>query len=426
MPADNDISISALELIEQAIDSKIQRAVDSLQTQRYRAVVTDILDDGTVLVHIHGGAERTPIYQVNTTVQIDETVDVINVNGKFYLDANVTSPVATATHVEQAVIPAVNMAEEAQAQARVAASAAVDAETQAARATGFAQQAAAQVDEAKRSADAAAEQAEVARQEAVVANANAIAAGQSLSEVERVVGTLNWISEHGTYKLTEDTAIVPDRVYYTLSGGSYALTTDTEVDSSKQYYELVAASYALTTDTEIDADKTYYVYDSANDEYTAVAEPDVADIATYYELVPAHYEPVRTPVLADIASYYERSGYTATAVAEPTQEGISGYFVLVIDESVQNYIASHLALTDDGLVVAKDGSMCRLLLSSDGMYFKGTDGRDVCYIEVDPVSNESLFYVKKAVVVTDLRFADWQWTQRANGHLSLKWIGEEV
>ena len=46
--------------------------------------------------------------------------------------------------------------------------------------------------------------------------------------------------------------------------------------------EAAAATYAITEDSAIVAGKTYYT--KAGDVYTAVAEPDVGDIATYYEM----------------------------------------------------------------------------------------------------------------------------------------------
>jgi len=45
----------------------------------------------------------------------------------------------------------------------------------------------------------------------------------------------------------------------------------------------------------------------------------------------------------------------------------------------------------------------------------------VGYIATD--SDGSLFYMTKAVIVTDLRFSNWQWRSRDNGNLSLKWMG---
>ena len=48
---------------------------------------------------------------------------------------------------------------------------------------------------------------------------------------------------------------------------------------------------------------------------------------------------------------------------------------------------------------------------------------EVAYIAVDDETQESMFYITRAVVVKDLRFGNWKWYDRSNGNLALKWIG---
>ena len=48
---------------------------------------------------------------------------------------------------------------------------------------------------------------------------------------------------------------------------------------------------------------------------------------------------------------------------------------------------------------------------------------EVAYVAIDVESGESVFYMTKAIIVQDLRFASWQWKSRGNRNLSLKWIG---
>lgn len=48
---------------------------------------------------------------------------------------------------------------------------------------------------------------------------------------------------------------------------------------------------------------------------------------------------------------------------------------------------------------------------------------EVAYMAVDPATNESMFYMTRAVVVKNLRFGNWKWYDRPNGNMSLKWIG---
>lgn len=95
----------------------------------------------------------------------------------------------------------------------------------------------------------------------------------------------------------------------------------------------------LTTDTELDPTHVYFVQDNSGDytvggvKYAIVSEPDVDDISTYYELS--------------------------------------------IDESLNNYVATHLALTDEGLYVLGGANQWKVLIAPDGVYIiDGTSGVD--------------------------------------------------
>lgn len=132
-------------------------------------------------------------------------------------------------------------------------------------------------DEAKTQAGNALTQAQNAQASATHANASANGALTSLAVVEKVLDTLNWITEHGTYTLTTDTEIVDGKVYFVKDG----------------------------------------------DVYTPVAEPKAEELSTYYELF--------------------------------------------IDAAVSDYVASHLALTNDGLYVIKDSNSYKVLVANDGV-----------------------------------------------------------
>lgn len=163
-------------------------------------------------------------------------------------------------------------ANEAQAEAERAHSAADDA----ADAASAAQTSA---NNAQTSADNAATAASNAQTQATTATKHANAALDQLGVVEDVVGTLNWIATHATYKATTDTEVQAGKWYFTKSGDTYTVVTNpTGNPSSKGYYEV----------------------DS-------------------------------------------------------------------IDEAVSNYVASHLALTNDGLYLTKDGNGYKILLANDGL-----------------------------------------------------------
>ena len=93
----------------------------------------------------------------------------------------------------------------------------------------------------------------------------------------------------------------------------------------------------LTTDTELDPSHVYFVQDENGD----------------YVVGNVHY----------------------SIVAEPKETDLSSYYVLTIDESLNNYVATHLALTDEGLWVLNDENGWRLLVAGDGVSIIDGQGR---------------------------------------------------
>ena len=298
-------------------------------------------------------------------------------------------------------IQSAGQASQAAAQAIADAAEAKTAAEQAATAVGNAQ---ASADDAQGSADDAADAAKTAQEEAVAANAAAYSALASLSDVENVAGVLNWIAEHGTWERTHDTTVQADKVYYSLSfsavsepnthymgryyelsGGVYSLTDDTEPAAGTTYYEvsdqvavvpvstwvgnggwyvLDGGEYIVTTDTTVQQGTTYYTRSKV---YTLTSDATVDPEKDYYELVDGSYVLVMEPTDEDLGSYYELS-YSYTA-GTPTND-IGDYYCLNANGSIENYIASHLALMDDGLHILADGSSYRLIVTSGGIVIR--------------------------------------------------------
>jgi hypothetical protein len=94
-----------------------------------------------------------------------------------------------------------------------------------------------------------------------------------------------------------------------------------------------------TTDTELDPSHVYFVRDENGD----------------YVVGNVHY----------------------SIVAEPKETDLSSYYVLAIDESLSNYVATHLALTDEGLWILNDENGWRLLVAGDGVSIIDSQGRMV-------------------------------------------------
>ena len=110
---------------------------------------------------------------------------------------------------------------------------------------------------AQTSADIAQSSATQAQTSASQAQASAESATQSaetaltqLSVVENVVGVLDLVSKNGTYEVTQDTEVVPDKWYFTRSGTApdyvYAIVNNPSGDPNAQgWYELTGIDEAI-------------------------------------------------------------------------------------------------------------------------------------------------------------------------------------
>lgn len=154
--------------------------------------------------------------------------------------------------------------------------------------------------------------------------------------------------------------------------------------------------------------------------------------------------------------YFTRTGtspdYTYQVVSNPTGDPrAQGFYELTgIDQAVQNYVSSHLALDDNGLWLQADSSNAKLYLSSeDGVVLYGPGGIPVAkygtdtyigdytsangyYIKLDSVNNEIGFYQgsnkvaymngSQLYVANSLSFGHFVFYERSNGHFTLKRI----
>ena len=324
--------------------------------------VSKIGADGTIWVRLAGASTDTPCRTTTVAVKPGDSVTVEVGGGSARITGNVSSPSTDDETANRAV---------------ASASKAIDDAARASEAADVAEQSAISAQQSADAASTAAAEASTAAEnasnDASTANAAANGALTQLSVVENVVGALSWVSEHAEYAASSDTEVIPGKFYFTRSG--------------------------------------------------------------------------------------EQEPYTYVYVENPTGDpSDNGYYEIIsIDEAVSNYVTSHLALTDDGLWVVKDNESYKLLLASSGMNihdasgisvaeygqnarigregemhltmtpselaFRDASGTPVAYIEV--VGGESLFYMTRAVVVSDLRFGNNKWTfaTRDNDNLSLKWLG---
>lgn len=69
----------------------------------------------------------------------------------------------------------------------------------------------------------------------------------SLSEIEKVVDVLGWISQHGEYALTDDTEVTEGKYYFSYDGTSYEVIQNPTGDPNAQgWYELTDVDTAIS------------------------------------------------------------------------------------------------------------------------------------------------------------------------------------
>ena len=291
---------------------------DKPKTSSYdtQAVVRRI-EGNTAYVHIPGGIDETP---VNKTIaaQKGDIVQVRVSGKKAFLVGNASAPPTDdataikaeikATVAKETADAVYRLAEQAEAEANRAKTAADTAQEYAEEAkettdeiNAYAETAGKTVTQILNDGETAGVAAQEAKQSAENASEYASRALGNLSTVQSVSETLTWITQHGTMTLTSDQHLDPTHIYFV-----------------------------------VDAQGDYVV---GGTHYSIVAEPNEDDLSTYYELI--------------------------------------------IDESLNNYVGTHLALTNEGLWLIPDaGNGYKILISTGSVqaYPAGTyiiDGSDV-------------------------------------------------
>lgn len=357
------ITMAARDAFDYILKEKIKAAAEPSPTT-HLGRITRIDEYGTYWVHILGGAEETPIRNMAASAEVGDTVTVTMAGNSADGTGNVTSPSA---QVRQ-LIDVRGMASQAIANSLDASMAASEAESAAGRANNAAELATRAAENAVNDADQAYQAAQTAIESATNSLIAATQADRSannalyqLSTVNDVVDTLNWVTQHGTYSPTTDISVDPTKVYWTPSSITSAydpVTPDAEMLPS--CYEA-----HLTTDISLVDGKIYYVADPDKPgSYIQVSSPDVADISNYYE-----FELTEDEAVVAGKTYYRRSESIGdyTIVDEPIDADISNYYELSIDQGLANYVAMHLALTDQGLSLVKDQDSYRVLITNESL-----------------------------------------------------------
>ena len=196
---------------------------------------------------------------------------------------------------------------------------------------------------------------------------------------------------------------------YDQSKEYYPVTPESDDDpSEKGWYERSGSPgsyvYSETEDTSVVSGKTYYEerYASAGtralfDEYGESLDNGLHGSHIIAESITATEIDVSTLV-------------TAMLLTQVIQVGASGGIHVEMNGNRFSFLAGDAHL---------DPNWSNPMEPQDG---------EVAFIAVDPTSNNSMFYINNAVIVTDLRFGggNWKWYSRSNNNMALKWMGGQV
>lgn len=210
-----------VDAIEKLVDKKIANAMrGGSSTVPATYMGTD--SEGKAWVVLAGADAATPVRRTSVEAARGDTVSVTVADGMAVIDANLTDKsagVASVAKADEKAVVAQETAVEAIDYASQASAAAGAAQSSASTAYAAAQTAQASADSAVADAARANEAATQAISDAATAHDAADSAQDSadkaiyaLSDVEKVVGTVNWIAEHS--KATSDTTVVEGKAYY--------------------------------------------------------------------------------------------------------------------------------------------------------------------------------------------------------------------
>lgn len=226
------------------------------------------------------------------------------------------------------------------------------------------------------------------------------------AEVRRVEGDTLWVHIPGGVDETPVSKTINaapgDNVQVRVSGGKAFTvgnatappTDDTTANAAKttadeaRVISMSAAEYAevaRTAATEAQADAVV-ANTAANSALTQLSV--VEDVAGVLNWISEHgtYAATTDTTVVPGKMYFVRTGsgtpqspYVYNVVTNPASNpATAGYYELdSIDETVSNYISSHLALTNAGLWVIKDNNSYKVLLKSTGMEIYDATGASV-------------------------------------------------
>jgi len=445
------------------------------RSSQHKGEVLRLDPDGTIWVRLYGGSEQTPVKESTVQAAPGMVVNVTIADGKATITGSTSAPSISAEKVNELMVPISDAIQRAEGAALVAEESAVNAARDAAEASRLldgveevaeeANKTVAQILEdaaiagdnaaqAVQDAATALSAAQDAQESASRANTAAVGAIAGLSTVEDVVDVVRWLAEHA--RPTADTEFAGGKKYYDMIDNSLSL-----VDNEVRHEQ-----YAQIVDSAVISGKVYYERSGTGTEadpyvYTAATMPDPADLASLYELVEGEYVATEDTAYVFGKAYYayESDEYSISVELDasdyydkgnPTSQGL-----YELDDTVRNYLASHIAMTDEGLLISADDTGYHVRLGATGMQVIDPYGKvvgihgatiqlgstDGIYLEITnsmlafKTGSQRMAYfglnengiwemhIANTYVDDMLRFGDYAWVKRSNGNMTIKWLG---
>lgn len=332
--------------IDKLFDSIKEISKEKTKAYDTQATVTRV-DGGTVYVHIPGGVDETPIDKT-VSAKPGDVVQVRVANGKAWATGNATAPPtddSAALRAEAEAARANQAASSATQSAQLASESAADAQEKATTASTAAATALTKAEEAEDSAEQAATAAATADQKATAAGAAAAAAQSSADAAASAAATADSKAD---------------------AASAAATRAETKADT--------ASAAASRAETSASAAETAAASAQTSADGALVGLSTVQDVVGVLNWITAHgtmtsqsggtFDDNQVYFIQDNNGDYTVGGVRYSLVAEPKASDINTYYVLSVDESVQNYVATHIVVDSEGLWIIPDAGGNKVLIAT--------------------------------------------------------------
>lgn len=359
----NSIDKLASEMVK-TIRGSLNKKTSAYDTQ---AEVIRV-DGNTAWVHIPGGVAETPV-QMTTTAKKGDSVQVRVSGGQAWLTGNSTAPPTDDTTAIKAETKADNAyavsemaikdaqraseaAEQAETSANSAMASASAAQTNAQTAITNAAAAQSAADTAITNAAAAQSSADTAAANAQTAMTNAAAAQTAAATAETNAATALSAAQTAT-SILDDMEDAAEEAHTSLTG-IYADAETAKTNAQTAITNAAAAQTAANAAQDSATNANAYAsralgnlasVQSVTETLNWITEHGTMAITTDTDLDPTHVY----FVLDDTDGYYRVGQHYYNIVTEPNVADISSYYELSIDQSLNNYVGTHLAVDEEGL-----------------------------------------------------------------------------